>query len=121
MARPNGWEWPGLPPGPVTLASLKSRLGLTDSRDDEFVGNVVAAVNSKVRIFPIARRAVGLDAWPGDITEGALMLAARLFRRRNSASGVEAFGAEGILYVRRSDPDIAMLLELGEYQPPAVG
>lgn len=123
MPVPIGWEWPGLPPGPVTLTALKSRLGLaaTDTHDDEFVSAVVAAVNTKIRCWPIAARAMEWEDWPADIAEGALMLGARLYRRRNSASGVEAFGAEGILYVRRSDPDIAMLLELGEYQPPAVG
>lgn len=115
-------EWPDLPGGgPATPAGLKQRLALTDGADDTFIDAVVAAVNVKVRRWPVSAHAVGLDAWPADIVEGATMLAARLYRRRNSASGVEAFGAEGILYVRRNDPDIAMLLELGEYTPPAVG
>lgn len=122
MASVVGTEWPGLPQGgPVIPANLKARLGLTDTADDVFVGAVAAAVNVKVRRWPVAARAADLGEWPADVTEGAMMLAARLYRRRNSASGVEAFGAEGVLYVRRNDPDIALLLELGEYAGPQVG
>lgn len=122
MASVIGAEWPDLPSGgPATVEALKSRLGLTDTADDAFISSVVAAVNVKIRRWPVAAHAVGLETWPADITEGAVMLGSRLYRRRNSASGVEAFGADGILYVRRNDPDIAMLLELGEYTPPGVG
>lgn len=122
MASVVATEWPGLPSaGPVAPDALKARLGLADADDDVFVGAVTAAVNVKVRRWPVAARAAGLDTWPADVVEGATMLAARLYRRRNSASGVEAFGAEGVIYVRRNDPDIAMLLELGEYAGPQVG
>ena len=52
---------------------------------------------------------------------GAKMLGARLWRRRNSADGVQTFTAEGVAYVQRNDPDIAMLLGIGSYAPPVVG
>ena len=48
------------------------------------------------------------------------MLAARLFRRRNSPGGVEAF-TDGAVYVARTDPDVAALLSIGPYKPPQVG
>jgi len=67
--------------------------------------------------------AAGADPaeWPADITEGAVMLAARLHRRRNSPAGVESFNELGAVYVQRNDPDIAMLLGIGAYLPPRIG
>ena len=52
---------------------------------------------------------------------GATMLAARLYRRRNSPEGVATFTAEGAVYVQRNDPDVALLLGIGSYAPPVVG
>lgn len=115
-------EWPGLPVGgPVIRDDLKDQLGLEDDDDDRFLDRIVLAVNRKVRRWPIARYAANLPEWPEDIVEGSMMLAARLYRRRNSPSGVESFGAEGAVYVQRHDPDIAMLLELGTHAGPQVG
>jgi anti-sigma factor RsiW len=52
---------------------------------------------------------------------GALLLAARLYRRRNSPEGVATFTADGAMYVQRNDPDIGLLLGIGAYAPPVVG
>ena len=41
---------------------------------------------------------------------GGIMLAARLFRRRNSLGGIESLGDGGIAYIARQDSDIARLL-----------
>jgi hypothetical protein len=60
-------------------------------------------------------------AWSAAVDRGANMLGGRLFRRRNSPSGVETFSGDGVVYVQRSDPDIAQLLQLGDYSKPAVG
>lgn len=49
---------------------------------------------------------------------GALMLAARLHRRRNSPGGIETLGDAGVAYVARTDPDLARLLRLDAYQMP---
>lgn len=121
-------EWPDLPPaGPVIPADLKSQLSITDDTDDRFIDRVALAVNRKVRRYPISAYASQPDVepadrvWPGDIAEGAMMLAVRLYRRRNSPAGIETFGAEGAVYVQRHDPDIAMLLDLGTYTGPMVG
>lgn len=59
--------------------------------------------------------------WPSNLAHGATMLAARVWRRRNTPSGVEAFGELGPVYVQRNDPDIALLLGLGNHMRPAVG
>lgn len=122
MASVLGAEWPGLPEGgPVHRAALKDQLGLTDSEDDAFLDRIVLAVNRKVRRWPVSRYAAGEESWPADVVEGAMMLCVRLYRRRNSPSGVESFGAEGAVYVQRNDPDIGMLLELGTWSRPQVG
>lgn len=121
-------EWPGLPTaGPVTPAQLKAQLGVTDDIDAAFIDRIAGAVSRKVRRWPVAAQAQQEDVpegdrqWPEDIAEGAMMLAVRLYRRRNSPAGVESFGAEGAVYVQRHDPDIAMLLDIGSYAGPMVG
>lgn len=59
--------------------------------------------------------------WAHKTTLGAVMLAARLIRRRNSPHGIESFTANGAAYVRRVDPDIAQLLHLGSHAKPQIG
>lgn len=115
-------ELPGLPEGgPATLPGVKDAANVTDDREDRYIGGIVAAVNRKVRRMRIAAYASGTDDWPEDIVLGATMLAARLYRRRNSPAGFEAFNGEGAAYVQRNDPDIAQMLELGPYAGPRIG
>jgi hypothetical protein len=101
---------------PTDTAAVKAYLSLDDAADDDLIDNVCAAVNVFVRRTEKARRFGLTDpapaAWPGDLTQGATMLAARLHRRKNSPNGVEAFAIGGPVYVRRNDPDIAMMLDL---------
>lgn len=59
--------------------------------------------------------------WSANLKLGATMLAARIFRRRNSPAGVESLGELGPVYVSRNDPDLAQLLRLGRYAEPRVG
>lgn len=60
--------------------------------------------------------------WADKVKLGAVMLAARLVRRRNSPQGVAAFTeVGGAAYVSRIDPDVAQLLRLGAYAAPQVG
>lgn len=58
------------------------------------------------------------DAWGDDVELGAVMLTARLHRRRNSASGVEAMTELGATYVARYDSDIARLLRIDSFTGP---
>lgn len=103
---------------PTTTALVKAQLSIADAGDDAQIEKVVAAVNVFVRRTEKARKIGIVDPepdpndWPADLIQGATMLAARLHRRRNSPSGVEAFAVAGPVYVRRNDPDIAMLLDL---------
>lgn len=93
--------------------------------DSTRVERIADAVNAWVRTLPVASPvdAASPVDWTGfaHIVEGATMLGARLYRRKNTPDGVAVFSGEGIAYVRRNDPDIAQLLSLGDYGRPAVG
>lgn len=109
--------------GPSTVGGVKSLLKIGDSRDDDHLTAVCAAVNAVVRSWPVSAAATGAADWSAApaVVFGANMLAARLFRRRNSPAGVEAFAAGAAVYVQRNDPDVALMLELGPYAAPVVG
>lgn len=117
-------EVAGLPTGgPATVPAVKLHLGITDTTDDTRLDSIVAAVNAVVRRFRVATDATDAPDWAAapHVVEGAVMLSARLFRRKNSPAGVEAFTDLGAAYVMRNDPDIAMLLRIGPWAAPGIG
>lgn len=59
--------------------------------------------------------------WRAHHKLGATMLAARLYRRRDSPGGMAEFGAEGAAYVSGNWPDVALTLGLGSYAVGRVG
>lgn len=83
------------------------------------LADTVAAVNALLTDW--ADPAGEAGAWSSRQSHGATMLAARIYRRRNSPAGVESIGELGPTYVSRFDPDLDMLLGLGQWQPPRVG
>lgn len=108
--------------GPATVEGVKDVGKISGAHDDD-VARIVEAVNASVRRFPCCQPAIGADDWTGfpDVVEGANMLGVRLWRRKDTPGGVEVYGEFGIAYVRRLDPDVAMLLSLGDWAKPAVG
>jgi hypothetical protein len=82
----------------------------------------VDATNVRVRGWNVARLALDVEpaAWPDDVVLGTTMLAARMWRRKNSPSGTEVMG-DAFAFVAKSDPDISMYLRIGTYTGPAVG
>lgn len=113
--------------GPADLAPVKRLVGIDDgdtSEDDELL-DVIAATNAVVRSWRCAQVGEGLDDWDDPkcaaVRRGSVMLAARLYRRKDTPDGVATFGADGPVYVQRNDPDIAMLLGIGAYAKPSVG
>jgi hypothetical protein len=99
----------------TTTAAVAAHLSM-DPTDGAVLAKLeatVAAVNALVpRLATAPAAAVEL---------GGILLAARLYRRRNSPEGVATFTADGAVYVQRNDPDVAMLLGIGAYAPPVVG
>lgn len=84
--------------------------------------SVVAAVNSYVSGLPVVQQvATDATAWPADVQLGAIMLAARLIKRRNSPNGIEAATDMNVTYTARYDSDISRLLQLDGHRLPAVG
>lgn len=115
--------------GATTAERVKAYLAITDDRDDDALTLVVAAVNDQI-VEWCGPPTVLVSGDTGDVLDyrpkfqqGATMLAARVYRRRNSPNGVEDYGSElqGAIYTRASDPDVAQLLGLGRYERPAVG
>lgn len=53
----------------------------------------------------------GWPAVPGPVTESVLLLAARLYARRSSPTGVAGFGDFGVVRVTNADRDVESLLE----------
>jgi len=120
----------------LNVADVKAqlRLAAADTADDDLVTRCAAAVEPQVQRarpdgYPVAvpvtgrrRAAVAPPVYTPDAEtyQAAVMLAARLVRRRNSPGGVETFG-ESITYVSRYDPEIARALRQGLNALPGVG
>lgn len=102
----------------TTAAAVEKYLGLGPERDRAELEAVVAAVNGVVAEWKGLTEG---DEVADQVSFGALMLSARVYRRRNSPAGVEALGELGPVYVSRNDPDLAMMLGLGSYRPPMIG
>ena len=123
----------------LDVADVKAQLRImgADSADDDLVTMCAAAVEPQVqRARPDAWVYHDPDTpnppdpppitWPAEfipdaeVYQAAVMLAARLVRRRNSPGGIESFG-ESVQYVSRYDPDIGRALRSGGWALPGVG
>lgn len=82
---------------------------------------IVAAVNEYVGELRIVQHLEAGTAWPASVKLGAVMLAARLAKRRNSPNGIEAATDMNVTYTARYDSDISRLLGLDKHSGPAVG
>lgn len=104
--------------GGEVLAWLKSKDTPADSTE---LAMVVAATVDYVDGLPVVRDSADPSTWSAGVKLGAAMLAARLYRRRNSPAGIEAMTDAGTSYVARHDPDVSRLLKLDASAAPAVG
>lgn len=113
-----------------TAATLADWLKISPDSDPDNLAMIVAAVRSYVDGLPDqcvdkvpdpADPTGATLVWADSVHLAARMLGSRLYRRRNSPSGVEAFGADGATYVARYDPDVARLLHLDRFAQPQVG
>lgn len=103
----------------ITVEQVAEHLNMADAdpRRDE-LGPSVAAVNDQVSRW---HEYAPDDEWTPSHQLGGVMLAAHLYRRRNTPGGVEQFNELGVAYVQRSDPHVSQLLGLGAWTPPRVG
>lgn len=97
----------------ITWAGLKNI-----AFDDFNFGLIIPAVNEYVDSLPSIDREID-GSWAGTTKLGAIMLAARLYNRRNSQDGITGIG-ELATYVPRYDSDIARLLNIDTFRKPMV-
>lgn len=111
--------------GPATLATVSRAIFGTDvppAAERSDVVDAVDAVNSWIATRPHLAPVAGSDPpeWVPHHRYGARLLAARIYRRKDSPAGVLQ-GYDGAVYVQRNDPDVAQLLGLGAYRKPRIG
>ena len=104
------------------------RLSATDTTDDELLASSAAMAEPYVeRCRPEWR---GIDVTDpeapvpvylpdAETYQAAVMLAGRVYRRRNSPAGIETFG-DVVSFVARYDPEIERALQTGSYARPVV-
>jgi hypothetical protein len=107
-------------PSSVTPEQVKTWLRIEDDVDDDLLVDVCAATSAWVAALPTVTELDDPSTWPADVMQGAVMLAARLYRRRNTPSGVEPF-TDGAVYLPRRDGDVDAMLHIGYYAAPRVG
>lgn len=108
------------PTGWLVLDDVKDQLKIPsgDATDDVLIQACIDATEPEVcRARP--------DALPDpsavpDAYRGAVMLAARMVRRRNSPAGVESFAAS-VAASASGDPELDRLLRAGASRLPGVG
>lgn len=103
----------------ITAEQVIEWMGIDIPLSDSHLSLVCPAVNEYVESLPSIDRTPEGD-WAGTTQLGAVMLAARLYRRKNSAGGIEAAG-ETVTYVSRTDSDISRLLNIDAFRKPMVG
>lgn len=116
----------------VTSEAVRQWLGIPAT--DEALEDATAAANAFVErlALPLVPKLVDgiavldesgaqLYAPAADTVLGTKMLAARIWRRRNSPSGVEAITDAGTSFVARYDSDISRLLRLDGFAQPRIG
>lgn len=101
---------------PTSLPAVLAFYGdsfVTDDKRPALLESI-AAVNRFV-----GRRVPAAELADEDVRLGATMLAGRVFKRRLTPTGIEpAAGAESVVFVARSDPQVSQLLRL---RRPRVG
>jgi hypothetical protein len=104
--------------------SVKSwlRINGQDTGDDDLIHAVCAM--AEIYAERCRPEFVTADTPPGytpdaECYQGAVMYAAREYRRRNSPAGVETFG-DTASFVTRYDSDIDRALQTGAFAPPTI-
>lgn len=108
--------------GPATVDAVAGWLGVPDPHPERaHIASAVLAVNAFIAEYRRDAADPETGEFPAHIVQGAIQLAARITRRRNSPAGVESFTELGPSYVSRYDVDLDRLLGLGGYRRIVVG
>ena len=99
---------------PDDLAGRATQWAKLTGPVDSALLECAAAVLALVQGLPAGAPA----PWGAETTLGAVMLTARLYRRRNSPAGIESLSEMGATYVSRYDSDIARLLRIDAFMGP---
>lgn len=104
----------------TTVEAAGQWLQLTgDLGGDAVLSSCVTTANSVVDRYIDPDQPVPSAA---DAHQAATMLAARLYRRRNSPEGVQGITPDGVAVgIVRTDADIARLLRIDTFTTPQVG
>jgi Phage gp6-like head-tail connector protein len=89
----------------VDLVVLKDELGITSTQNDASLSRALEAASDWVesRVYPESVRAP-------EVRQAVLLLASRLYKRRNSPDGVAGWDDGGAVRILRVDPDVERLI-----------
>lgn len=94
-------------------------LATLSAYDEAHLKAVVAAVLDQVRTVVPSVRKNPEAPWSPSVKQGAVQLAARLFARRNSPTGVAGLtDMGGAAFIARYDSDLERLFGIGSWSPP---
>lgn len=104
----------------ATYARIKGGVDAMTPAELTELTDTVNAVNELVRDLPVSDGARGAATWDAHsrIVKGATMLAGRVWRRRDTNGGIYSAGDVVPIFVHTRDPDVALLLNLGDYAKP---
>jgi hypothetical protein len=95
-----------LPTVNADLDALRSSLGAVSNEANTLLRRALDAATSWV-----AERVYADQYETPEVQEAIILLASRLYKRRQSVEGVAGWGDLGVIRITASDPDIARLLE----------
>lgn len=97
----------------IAWSSLRVTVGESDYDSLLMVAEAVVAY---VSTLPVVVDLPSGEPLPPSVELGMVMLASRMYRRKNSPTGIDSVTADGVTYVTRYDSDIASMLRLDSPQ-----
>jgi len=90
----------------ASVDELRNLIGMVTTKDDSVLGLCLEAAGSVVY-----DRVLASSVRKPEVVQAVLMLAARLYKRRQSPEGVAGWDELGAVRIMVRDPDIERLLE----------
>jgi hypothetical protein len=91
----------------ASLDSLRAMVGAQSTKDDALLADALQTAGEHIRgkVYP--------ESWnTSPVQHAVLLLANRLYKRRQSPEATAGFGAEGLVVrIAANDPDVRSLLE----------